>query len=578
MNKKFHSIQKKLVWTFSSVMICALLVTNMFIYVYLYQIYSKELIGNYQDIGKNLSTQLEEDLTSVENFARIVCFDTNLQRLMETHRSQTGYAYYRSIREITTSLSQFVTLRDDLIDDIYIVDSENTIISRNGFYSDTLESDWYQSFLKKNVNFAFSKVHEVERRDSNFPSSRKKVISCIVSMFDLGMPTQPSGFMGYVIINIKLDALMKPSQSFEGFDCLLVDENGEAVESDGNVLAENLSWRDAENDVILDNNRYYFRYSIPLPGWVLIASVEASAIHSQLMQVIMLLICIMLIIMLVSGHIVITLAKNITDPLETLNTGVHQLMRGDFDTRIQIDSGDEIEQISDVFNEMVDNIKNQMEENKKKEAEKRKSQMRFLMAQIKPHFIYNSLNCIIYLARRHQDDDIIQFTRAFISLLQMSIRMKPQQKIPLPSEIENLQNYVTLIHYRYENKTEFLYRMEEDCYEIQLPGLILLPIFENSIFHGILPSKKDGHILLSVSRQEQGVKIMVEDDGCGISGEKLNQIRGMLDREVNGEASEAHIGLLNVNERLKLCYGPQSVLHVESKEGEGTRVWFVCDC
>ena len=215
-----------------------------------------------------------------------------------------------------------------------------------------------------------------------------------------------------------------------------------------------------------------------------------------------------------------------------------------------------------------------MNENVRKESEKRKSEMRFLMAQIKPHFIYNSLNCIIYLARRHKDEDIIKFTRAFISLLQISIRMQPQQEIPILVEIEHLKNYITLIQYRYDNAPDFQWEIADSCIDICLPGLILLPIVENSIFHGLLPKNKSGHIFLTVEKEEKIVKVTLRDDGNGIPPDKLKRIRQQIQGDGVISSGDDHIGLFNVNERLKLSERALGTLHITSQIDEGTQVWF----
>lgn len=572
---KGKSIQAKLTWTFCVVILCALLVTNILTGIYLYQIHSRNLLDNYQSIGENISAQMEKDLSTIENFARLVCFDTNLQNLMRSHLQISGYSYYQTLREINSSLSQYVTLRDDLIDDIYIVDKENNIISRNGFYTDTLNQSWYQSFLEKKTNFYFTNVYEVERRDTNYPSNKKEVISCVVNMFDLKAPSNPESFLGHVIINIKYDALISMMENFKDFQCSLYGQDGAPITQTEPSASTQHQWNTSSDSSFLrEGNYYYFRYSLPLANWILVASVDVSTVISQILYGVAFLLGIMVLVMYLSSKIVIVTAKNITEPLKTLTNGIHQFSTGDFNTRVDIRSGDEVEEISLVFNDMVDKIKEQMNENLRKESEKRESEMRFLMAQIKPHFIYNSLNCIIYLARCHKDEDIIRFTRAFISLLQVSIKMQPQQEIPLFTEIEQLRNYITLIQYRYNNAPEFHWKIDDDCYDIRLPGLILLPILENSIFHGLLPKEKTGHVFLSVEKEGALVKVMLKDDGKGISADKLKQVRDRIQGDDISSDHNDHIGLFNINERLKLCSNTYGCLHIASEEGIGTSVWF----
>ncbi len=571
-----HSIRWKLTRSFCVLILCALLVTNTITGVFLYGIYSKELFSNYRSIGNTVASQMENSLATVENFAHLICFDANLQTLMRTHLQEKGYPFYRETREITTALSQYVSLRDDLIDDIYVVDKENNIISRSGYYLDTLISGWYQDFLSRKTNLYFSMAHESARRDTNLSTNRKNVISCIVNMFDLKNPTSPSGFMGHVIINVKYDALVSVISGFKDMQYLI-------VASDGTVVGKSEASIDPEKAMALPQGeeytrvgRYYcFQHALSFGGWRLVTSVEVSKINEQLLILVLFLIGITLLFMVLFGRIVVNVAQSITKPLKTLTEGILRFSVNDFENHMDIRSGDEVEEIAVVFNNMVDKIREQMEEILRKEDEKRKSEMRFLIAQIKPHFIYNSLDCIIYLARNHQDEDIILFTRDFISLLQTAIRMQPQQEVPLFAEIQYLRSYVTLIRYRYENAPEFSWHVDEGCSDLHLLGLILLPLLENSIFHGLLAEKKAGRVRLYVTRKQEDVEVRLSDDGSGIPPEQLEAIRGLLSGEQAPSDERKHIGLLNVSERLKLWKKTRSPLHVDSEEGVGTEVWWL---
>jgi two-component system sensor histidine kinase YesM len=279
--------------------------------------------------------------------------------------------------------------------------------------------------------------------------------------------------------------------------------------------------------------------------------------------------------LLVTWRMIIALARSTTEPLNTLAKGIKRFAAGDMETYIDIRSGDEVEEISGVFNDMVDSIHKQMEDNLRKESEKRESQFRFLLAQIRPHFIYNCLNCIIYLARSGKNEDVITFTRSFIDILQASIKTQRLKEAPLTNEIEYLTKYILLIKYRYENTLEFTWNIDESCYGIRLPSLVLLPIVENSIFHGILPKKVLGHIFVTVTRQNGHIRTCIKDDGVGMTPGKLEQVRALLQKEdCESEEKNKHIGLTNVNERLKLCFGNDSMLHIDSQEGTGTEVWF----
>lgn len=575
--KKNKTIQSKLTRSFCAVVACALLVANVSIYFYLRQLYNRELTNNYKSISENITEHIHNNITEIENYAKMVCVDINLQDLMRKRSGYEGYLYYRNMREITSALSQYVALRDDLIDDIYIIDREDKLISRNNFYEDTVESNWFLNIKKQNTSASFSELHEVGSRETNYFTDKKKVISYIVTMYDLNKPMQQSGFLGYIIVNIKYEELMKEMYAFPEFYYAVYDEQYNVVDSTKQT-AEILELKAGE--IIKEGNydgRYYFSSEVPRLEWNVVLSIDSSVINTQMLHVVLLSFLIIFIVMLAAGRVIAILSRNITGPLKRLTVGIQQFSEGNCDTYVEIQSGDEIEKIANVFNQMVESINHQMQENHLKEKEKRKSQMRFLLAQIKPHFIYNSLNCIIYLAREGKNNDIIMFTRALISLLQVSIKTRPQDKNFLSTEIEYLENYITLIRYRYGNKLRFEYRMDENCCNISLPGLILQPLVENSIFHGLFPTSGEGIIKLVIERADNKAKILIEDNGCGMSEENLHEIQQKLRANNRDLAENENIGLENVNNRLKFCYGETSGLQIESKIDHGTKVWFFID-
>lgn len=282
----------------------------------------------------------------------------------------------------------------------------------------------------------------------------------------------------------------------------------------------------------------------------------------------------LIIVLFFAKFLIHLLVKNITKPLDCLSQDMKQFAKGNYGVRADIHSGDEIEQIANVFNKMVDNIQEQMEKNVQQEKEKRRSEVSFLMAQIKPHFIYNCLNSIIYMARQKKYEDIILFTRAFITVLQTSIKKKPTEEVLLLSEIEYLKNYLTLMSFRYGYSPQLISEVEPSCEDITIPALILQPIVENSILHDNGTGKRVNQIRVQAKCSKGRIEVHIKDDGAGIPQKKLEELRNQMKQKNTHTEITEHIGLMNVNERLKFCYGERSGIHIESVEKIGTDVWF----
>lgn len=570
--KTNHNIQKKLVYVIWPVLIIALLVSNFINYFYMNRIHKRELINNYQEVTRSIAVQLEDELSSVVSLSQVISIDENLQSLLRKHSKYEGYMYYRTLREINTALKWYVALRDDLIEDIYVIDSDGVVISQNEFYTDTMESEWFQNFLNRNSHSGFSHIHENRILQQNTISDSASTLSYIGSVFDLNAPRKETGFLGFLVINIDYQTLTMSYDGMEAFDYMVFENSGAALwgtekEIEGTNI-QNLK----DSGEYINGRNYFFAERIPLADWLLVSVVPRSAVNVKMIGSIVLTALFTLIVMIISSLVIRRQAQNLVRPLKVLTEGIEKLSLGEFDTRVEVHSDDEFEWIASAFNKMGSDIERSLEMNLQKEKEKQRSEMRFFMAQIKPHFIYNCLNCIIYLARQGKTDNIIEFTRSFISLLQALIKIQPYQKFALSKEKESIEDYRKITSYRYENTPDILWEIEDSCKEMLLPGLILLPVIENSIFHGIIPKGKGGRIVVSARQTEIGICVQVEDDGCGMSPDKLENLRRRL---CEGTETEEHIGLLNVNERLKLCYGADCTLKIDSQENVGTKVWFV---
>ena len=569
-----NNISAKLKRSILAVVVPALLISNLLIFGLLRSIYLRELRQNYRNIVENVTEHMENDLQTVTDLGQMICVDAGLRRLITAHEQDRGYDYYRDLREIGSVFSGFISMYDDLVDDIYLINRKEEVISRNEFYLDTVDSEWFREAEEKEGTSCFTRIHEVKSREDYYSNNSRKIITYMTSVNDLEQSMSSDRFMGYVLINIRCSALLKEAEAFHELLYTVYDREGNLVggNDQGSVVTPSdltkgkSEWR-AGGD-------YYFLTDIPELEWKVVSRVPFGTINRRMAGVFLVTALIMLLFVILSIRLISFQARSITEPLQELSEGMKHFSGGDLDAHVDLKTGDEVEEIADVYNQMVDSINNQMELNLRKEKEKNESEMRFLMAQIKPHFIYNSLNSIIYLARQKRHDDIIRYTRAFISVLQASIRKKPREETSIEMEVAYIRNYLTMFEYRYGAVPSFGYEVQEGCEDTRLPALLIQPLVENSMIHGMKGGRKDGQILLRIFRTGTGTRVEVTDNGCGITHEQLLEIRRKLENGEQQAESGEHIGLSNVNERLKRFYGEAGQLHIESRPGIGTTVWF----
>ena len=565
-------ISKKIRKIFSVITISALMLLGTLFFLMMSRIYRDELIRNYENISKNIVLRIEMNIKSIEDLAGTICSDTTFQRLASCQNTKYSYQYFQNGRDIAYELGRFVILNNELVDDIYFITTDDRIIARNPYYyQDTLKSTWFNEYIGDGKRAILTNVYTITKIANMSQNDRSEVLTYVVPMKSL---RENQKTLGYLLINLKADAIFMEADTFDGLCYVFFDEQKHLIRKNGKNCLE-WDWTEKtmreKNSVLGD---YYFSYQLENTNWTFAAKIGFSQINKSLFKMIGVIIFALMIVLLFAEFLIHLLAKNITRPLGQLSKDMACFAKGDHDVKANIHSGDEIEQIADVFNEMVDDINEQMEQNVQKEKEKRRSEVSFLMAQIKPHFIYNCLNSIIYMARQKKYEDIILFTRAFITVLQASIKKKPTEEVLILSEIEYLKNYLILMSYRYGYSPQLISEIGVSCEDIAIPALILQPIVENSILHGNSSEKKVNQITIVVKRSENQIEVHVKDDGPGIPLEKLEELRLQMRQNSTHIRMTEHIGLMNVNERLKFCYGENSGLHIESIENKETDVWF----
>ena len=569
---RMNNISGKLRRTFLGVMIAALLVSNVTIFLIMRNAYGKALLNNYRSIGENISAQIDNRLSLIIKLGQTICTDSKLRNMVVDIRGQEGYRYYSGERKISSLLNGYAMMYDNLVDDIYFVTGDDAVISRNGYYQNTTAEDWFLGFLDQKAHFGFTGTHEAVNGAN--VSERKEVVTYIAGMFSMEGTNDANHFMGWVIINIRTEELFRDAEEFQDVEYAVCTAEGNFVHG-----SESLAGTDGEpaaEEKHAANGKGYQIYKTNLSscGWLFLMKVSSYAVTRSLMLIGVLAFLILGVTITGTALIVRYYSLMITEPLGQLTECMTRFAAGDFQAYAKIASGDEVEKIADVYNNMIDNIRLQMDENVSKEKEKKESEIRFLMAQIKPHFIYNCLNCIIYLARQGKDADVIKFTRAFISVLQSSIKKKPRELVPLLSEVEYIKDYLTLVAFRYGYLPDFRWEIDKNCQNCSIPAMILQPIVENCVFHGFDDLEDKGRIELCVSPENSRIKIAVRDNGCGMNREEVEHLLEVINKNTMLPEWSEHIGLFNVNERLRLCYGEDSGLHIESEPGKGTLVWF----
>lgn len=306
--------------------------------------------------------------------------------------------------------------------------------------------------------------------------------------------------------------------------------------------------------------------SISYSNWRIVRMIDTAKINAsmnQLGQIGLLALLLFLIISFVASY---RLSIYFTKPIIELNRKIKQFEKGNMDTRIDIIRTDELGQLSNSFNKMVVKLDTLLHRTIEEEQKKSEMEFELLQSQINPHFLYNTLDSIRWLAVIQNVDNIGHMTTSLIQLLKYSISHKGRM-VALSEEINMIKNYITIQKYRYGDIFEVEFDIQDEACDCCVLNLILQPLVENAIYHGMESREEGGIIRIEAHiRSGERLEISVIDNGSGMDENEWRSGAGSIKKMHTG------IGLRNVEERIKLYFGEQYGLRIGSGIGEGTRM------
>lgn len=352
----------------------------------------------------------------------------------------------------------------------------------------------------------------------------------------------------------------------------IVDRSGRVICSDKRV---DVVWRTLINQRFQDGDRrftfewdgqpYYVcgQYNA-FTGWRTFSVISVDHLFPQadaLRTYNALLIAGALLLMLL---FIFLLYRSLTKPLNDLSKAMKTVQEHHFELQLPNEYHDEIGRLTDSFNQMVHKINSLIREVYQEKLAQKNAELEALQAQINPHFLYNTLDSVNWMAIEHGEMDISRIVVALGKLMQYSMDTE-QAQATLEQEYAHLEDYLCVQKNRLESRLEYRLEMDEQVREVKVPKLILQPLVENAIKHGIEPCGRPGTVLVSSVLWGDEIRITVEDNGCGMRTEQLDAVRRDCDDD-----DWAGIGLRNVVRRIKLYFGDRSRLVIQSTPNQGT--------
>ena len=390
---------------------------------------------------------------------------------------------------------------------------------------------------------------------------------------------EKDGMRGIVVIEINPEifrSLLLSNQSLPISQyTFIVDKKGQILCTNRTVQPKWLekietTFQNGERSFILewDQETYdVFGQYNGLTGWKTYSVVAVQDIFPQAAQ---LRGTIAMIVMLAvfAGLVAVTvLSCSITAPIRELSNAMKQVEQENFDIEIQSRRKDEIGHLITSFHYMVGKIRQLICEVYQKKIEQKNAEIRALQAQINPHFLYNTLDSINWMLIERDEQDISDVVISLGEILRYAVGGQ-NHLVPLGSEARYIESYLFIQKNRLEDRLNYQWELAEDTLDVLVPRLIMQPIVENAVIHGIEPLKKGGVILMKAWIEKEMLLIRVTDNGRGMNQEELEALR----EKISGTDEIENIGMRNIQRRMELTYGQEQAMEIQSVQGEGTTI------
>ena len=412
--------------------------------------------------------------------------------------------------------------------------------------------------------------------------------------------------IGYLLIYLKESALFEICESMDllnnGEVYIINREGGILSSRDKSLIGRNLfqEGKGITPDHLKENfdtvrngsGASYIASRIVNNGdWRVVANIPTTLYERDIINLRNLILVIGVVCCLLAFLISILFSESISRPLRNLSSTMEKVGKGNFNVSITPESGDEIGELSNHFNNMVKEVQRLIQVVYQEQYLKQKAELKSLRMQINPHFLYNTLESINWMARKKDAPEIGDMVKALGDLMRASIG--GEDFVTLKDEVENISNYLMIQKFRYRDRFEAFIHISGVIERAILPKLVLQPIVENAIVHGLEKKIGKGRIIIESTMYEGKVTVLVSDNGIGMDREKVNKLNELFSKQAceakddfsddgllpshtssfeYSEKPHTHLGLMNVDRRLKLYYGEEYGITITSSPDEGTCV------
>ncbi|MFC5449892.1 sensor histidine kinase [Paenibacillus aestuarii] len=577
---EFKSIQSTIAVAFSCLIVVTITVIAWMSYTLSTEVVKKNSRDyTYQLMGQ-LSSNIDSYMTYMDNISRMVLSSYDIKEFL-LKQVYLGSSAKEDLRQkISFQLNTVLNTRKD-ISSILIFGTNGEVIPYNEYIELNpkiipTEQSWYKKAVeaKGKVVISSSHVQNMILNDYNSVISLSRELNTDVDGEKLGVLLVD---LNYSVIN---DICNKIKLGDRGYVFILDADGNIVYHPDQQLINENQktelisqvmntpgsSFVTSEGK----NSRMYTIKTSQSTGWKIVGVTYVDELVSNKYELKMYTFFGGIAFLIIAVLLSVILSLRISKPIKQLERSMKEVEKGNFDTQVDMQASNEIGHLSSRFNRMTMEIKELMLQNVKEQETKRKIELQALQAQINPHFLYNTLDSIIWMAECEKSKEVVLMTAALAKLFRLSIS-NGQEFISVFHEVEHIKSYLTIQKMRYKSKLDFDIHVDPNIHHCKVIKIILQPLIENAIYHGIRNIPGIGKITVGGSRIGDEIVLQVSDNGIGMSPE---EIQNLFQKE-HTSSKGSGIGVKNVDLRIKLHCGERYGLRFDSTLGQGTTVSIV---
>ena len=587
--KRYISLFTKSVVALILIGVLPLVLMGVSIYNTYMSFLKETILSNMYRTTRSIGRNIEEMYHEMEE---------NTKYLYTVQEEDYGYLYEiledRDIsankkNAIITEMLKDILYMNQYIDHVFFIlpdGQEYSVMRPPEAMTDTKKiQEWYEkNFQEKEQSMQMLPVHlsdyYVGSKKENFTAARN-----IMNTRTIQSARQE--ILGTLYIDISseyLDGIINETKLEEGSQIYIVDKAKEEIAynpySSEKVehreeFKKYLSYMSPDHQYMRVGENYYIYSEVPNTNWIVVECIPTYNLENSYQKIRNITLTVMGFSVLLLTIIYYFYSKKTNKPIKDLKIAMERIQKGDLDTRVQVGTNDEIGFLANGLNQMTLELQNHIQKVYIAEIRQREAEIEALKTQIEPHYLYNTLDVIRMTAITKDDKETAEMIDGLSGQLKYLIG-GARDMVTLQAELDSVRNYFKIIKIRYENRFSLEVEVPEELLELKVPQLILQPVVENAVKHGLKPKEEgEGVVAIQGMKSEDRLEITVMDNGIGMTEEKMAYVQKLLDSQdtvKHAKSKSASIGLKNVYDRIKLIFGDTYSMEISSFEGIGTIV------